>query len=443
MKKTEKIYLMLQRATSSKEQLQQEVFDWIVFLRLITTPMSYRLDGEAFENFELSILHHKIRALTESDQLVIEVRSDKGEFQLMITSCDIQERAAFEKIVFITYQQLIEDYCDTKMTSTGIYGYIRSLDEQLYNNVEIIDQRIFDEQHESDELPKRYNDQQQIIVDCNQLSGYDIYYQELCWTSCWRMYYSDQYFRIVPKEIFLEIQQVESLVELSKRMLRITLYKNPFNWQHPTNQSHQRLFRDQLGIDQLVWANGIGVLRPPFIEYAFSETTIQTVQYQNDHFQPVAKQEATYFVTRFYDSKQQNFHVSRTHGVLNAQAYFPWIDKKSQKMMNYRVVNPEKAIDNGLTAYEFYIRQFLEIDVVDPKYNEFVSILRFYLPKEATKTLPLEALWERLMDINISNLKQKDYVTRFDLKKAKNHLQVVFLEEEQLNYLNFTAELNE
>lgn len=111
--------------------------------------------------------------------------------------------------------------------------------------------------------------------------------------------------------------------------------------------------------------------------------------------------------------------------------------------MNYRVVNPEKAIDNGLTAYEFYIRQFLEIDVVDPKYNEFVSILRFYLPKEATKTLPLEALWERLMDINISNLKQKDYVTRFDLKKAKNHLQVVFLEEEQLNYLNFTSELNE
>jgi len=193
----------------------------------------------------------------------------------------------------------------------------------------------------------------------------------------------------------------------------------------------------------LAWNNGTGVLRPPFIEYAFVEEVIQTVQYQNNYYQPVEKKNATYFVTRSYDNRRQKYVVNRTKGILNAQAYFPWIDEKSRKMMNYRVLDPKMAIDDGLSAYEFYIRQFLEINVLDKKYEDFVSVLRFYLPKEAIQQLPLDALWDKLFDVNISNLKQKESSTRFDLEKAKNHLRVVFLDSSYLETINQTIDISE
>ncbi|MFD1898961.1 hypothetical protein GQR36_00355 [Enterococcus termitis] len=95
-------------------------------------------------------------------------------------------------------------------------------------------------------------------------------------------------------------------------------------------------------------------------------------------------------------------------------------------MMNYRVLNPQMAIDGGLSAYEFYIRQFLEIEILDQKYDEFVSVLRFYLPQEAIKEIPLDALYDKLDDVNISNLKQKESSTRFDLQNKKSFTSCFF-----------------
>jgi hypothetical protein len=443
MKKTEKIYMVAQRAARSLQEMKQDIFDWLSFLRILTTPENYRFGDEEVQRFDFTTITKQIQHLTEAEELWIKVKGQGGESQLHISKLTLQDRTILDKDLFFAYQNMIEDYFDTRMTKNGIYGYIRSLDEYLYSNVELIEKRTFETANESAALPKRYNRNKEIIVDCNQFAGYDIFFKGLCLTSCWKMYYSELFYQIIPKPIFLEVQQIQSVVELTNGVVKITLFNNPLNWDLPINQKYQRLYRDQLGYDQLAWNNGTGVLRPPYIEYAFVENTIQTVQYQNSYFQPVEKKDATYFVTRSYDSIHDKYVENRTKGILNAQAYFPWIDEKSRKMMNYRVLNPQMAIDGGLSAYEFYIRQFLEIEILDQKYDEFVSVLRFYLPQEAIKEIPLDALYDKLDDVNISNLKQKESSTRFDLQKAKNHLRVVFLDYSYLESVNQTIDVSE
>ena len=443
MEKTEKIYMVIARTDFSLEQLKQDVLDWVSFLRIVSIPKSYRFGDEEAQTFDFQKIIHQVQQLSEEENIWIKVNSQGGEFQLHISKLTLHERTILENTVFLANQAMIEDYCETRMIRNGIYAYIRPLDEYLYNNVERIEKRTFETDSEIEKLPKRYNSEKEVIVDCNQFAGYDIHFKGLCLTLCWKMYYSSLYYQIIPKPIFLEVQQVHAVEEMANQVIKVTLFKNPFNWALPVNQKYQRLFRDQMGYDQLVWNNGTGVLRAPYIEYAFAEDVTQTVQYQNSYYQPVEKKSATYFVTRSYDIPHQKYIVNRTKGMLNAQAYFPWIDEKSRKMMNYRVLNPEMAIDDGLSAYEFYIRQFLEIDVLDQKYDEFVSVLRIYLPKEAIKEIPLEALWEKLFDVNISNLKQKEASTRFDLKKAKNHLRVVFLDSSYLETMHQTLDISE
>lgn len=443
MKKTEKIYMVMTRMNLSLKELKQDVLDWLSFLRIVTTPESYCFGDEEVQSFDLQTIIRQIQQLTEEKNLWIKVKAQDSEFQLHISKLKLHERTILSSSIFFANQAMVENYCDTRMIKNGLYGYIRSLDDYLYNNVERIEKRTFESDRAIKQLPKRYNSEKKVIIDCNQLAGYDIYFKGLCLTSCWKMYYSSLYFSTIPKPIFTEVQQVQTVEELQNQVIKITLFTDPFNWDLPVNQKYQRLFRDQMGYDQLAWNNGTGVLRPPFIEYAFVEKVIQTVQYQNSYYQPVEKKNATYFVTRSYDNIRQKYIVNRTKGMLNAQAYFPWIDEKSRKMMNYRVLDPNMAIDDGLSAYEFYIRQFLEINVLDKKYDDFVSVLRFYLPSEAIQQLPLEALWDKLFDVNISNLKQKESSTRFDLEKAKNHLRVVFLDSSYLETINQTIDVSE
>lgn len=441
MKKTEKIYMVGQLIDFDLPLLKESVLDWISFIRILTTPITMQFNMEQPENFDLFHLKERVEALTnQNNDQWFKIISDHGEFHVHVFGKTIFERNILDKEIYVNAKLIFDDYCDKRMIRHGLYGYVRSYDEYLENNVAVIEERTFNTPEELKHLPKMYDKEKQVIVDCNQLAGYDVFYKGLCMTSCWKMYYSNVYFQLIPRQVFMEIQQVQSIVELSEQMIRIELYTDPFNWDHEVNLKYQRLFRDQIGFDQLAWNNGIGVLREPYIEFAYGDDTVQTVQYQNDLLQPIEKKKATYFVTRTYDFIQNRYLEKRTRGALNAQAFFPWVDEGSMKMMNYRVLNPEFAIDNGLDAYEFYIRQFLEIEIQDERYQDFTSVLRFYLPKETIETIPLDDLQDRLQDVNISNLKQKKLTTRFDLKKEQNHLRVVFLDYSYLDSISNTIE---
>lgn len=406
--------------------------DWLSFVRIITEPQYYKIDDGETLPFDILTTKAAVEQLTDKDSLWMKIYAAEGEFQVHISSRTIVERNIIDGSTFLKYRKMIENYMDTRMETSGVYGYIRSLDEYLYHNVEKMEKRDFDTAEELSELPKRYNNNEEIIIDCNQFSGYDIFFRGLCLTACWKMYYSSLYFQLIPRQIFLEAQQVQTIEELKNDMVKISLFIDPLNWEAEANQHFQQFFREQMGFDQLAWNNGVGILRPPLIEFAFIEEMVQTVQYQNDRFQPVEKKKATFFVTRSSDYIRKEYSENRTRGVLNVQAYFPWIDHQGKKMMNYRVINPQLALDAGLEAYEFYIRQYLEINVVDEKYETYLAVLRFYLPKAALAELPLDALQEQLWDVNISNLTIQDSAIYFDLRKNDSHLRVAFVNAEQL-----------
>ncbi|MGL4697533.1 hypothetical protein [Enterococcus larvae] len=432
MKKTGKIYMLAQLNCRSMGESIDLLKDWLSFVRIITEPKYYKIDDGASQPFDLLSIKTAFENLTDESSLWVKIYAAAGEFQVHISGHSVVERNIIDGSVFLNYQKMIEDYSDVRMETSGVYGYIRSLDEYLYHNVEQMEKRDFDTAEELSLLPKRYNNNKEIIVDCNQFSGYDIFFRGLCLTACWKMYYSSLYFQVIPRQIFLEVQQVQTIEELKNDMIKISLFIDPLNWEAEANQHFQQFFREQMGFDQLAWNNGVGILRPPLIEFAFIEEMVQTVQYQNSQFQPVEKKKATYFVTRSSDYVRKEYSENRTKGVLNVQAYFPWIDHQGRKMMNYRVINPQLAIDGGLAAYEFYIRQYLEINVVDEKYNTYLAVLRFYLPEAALAELPLEELMEKLWDVNISNLDQQESVTALDLKKGESHLRVAFVGADHL-----------
>lgn len=427
-----KIYLVSQLiGFQNKQDLQQVVSDWVTLTKIITTPeeLYYNDTETAFACTEDRIADFiQALVLKPEEPLQLTLKNEEAEFFIQIYGGVFLEKSAITNKDFVHYQFMIEDYLTQRMKKYGVYSYIRSYDEYIYSNQSDLNERGNETKAEQELLPKIYDQQKEILVDCNQLPGYDIFYKGLCFTSCWKMWFGPLYYQLIPKRIFLEVQQVEEIVVHEEDIIVITLSKRPENWKNPNIQYYQQLFRDQIGMDQFTWDNGIGVLREPFIEYIYIENEINTVQYQNEHFQPVPKSQAKHFITRIENLADGKAVERRKFGMLNSNAYFPWQDEAKKSMMNYRILNPACSVDGGTKAYEFYIRQFLEVNLKDENYQNYLPILRLYIPKESVDTLPLDELQCSLKDTQITNVRTKKASKSFDVKKANNRLRVIFSE---------------
>lgn len=74
---------------------------------------------------------------------------------------------------------------------------------------------------------------------------------ELWFGSCWQMYFSDLYYKYIPKELFDSFTDCEENIILENGIRRITLYKDPSQFELPENRARQWAFRRQLGIDSI------------------------------------------------------------------------------------------------------------------------------------------------------------------------------------------------
>lgn len=431
MRKEEAIYGVIQYHSLTVNTTKRHLQDWLILVRILYTPEQMVLNNEKPTAFSLAKCTKVIQDLKESDDLSLKIFTSENESSFHLVEGNLLEKHLFSRNVFLTHKETITSYVAFQMKTKGLFGYLRSYDEFLYNNEENVQlRRKFEDSETIAGHPKiRIDDE--VFIDCNQFAGYDIFYKGFCLTSCWQMYFSQRYHQIIPLRIIEEVQQVERVVKLSDEVIMVELYRDPFKWEDPLNLAYQRLFRDQMGIDQLAWNNGVGILREPFIEYAYSDNMIQTVSYQNEKLQPTNKKAATHFVTRTYDILRGQYQERRIKGVLNAQAYFPWVDEQGMKMMNYLVINPSYALDDGLAAYHFYIRNYLEVEVSDARYHEYTAILNIYIPDELLVKIPYEQLKQRMPDVQMSHLKKRKNRSFCNLKKGNNHLKV--------NFVPFTA----
>ncbi|MFV0558302.1 MAG: hypothetical protein ACK5MW_06650 [Enterococcus sp.] len=423
-----RMYATIQYVALDQSLIHEHINDWLSLARILYEPLHMKIwDGEK-EAFSLTKLKQLLQELPPHEDLSIALWSDENQSSLFLINGSLLEKHLVTKGVFFENKFLLNSYLEAQMQKRGLFAYVRSFNEYIYHNTRRISDRLqFETPSKVEQLPKVKDKLGEIQIDCNQFAGYDIYYRGFCLTSCWQMYFSPRYRKLFPLEIIEDIQQVEEVSKLEHGILKIVLHKDPYKWDEPQNLAYQRLFRDQIGIDQLVWDNGIGVLREPFVEYVFTDYMIQTVQYQNERLQPTQKNKATHFVTRTYDLLHNDYKERRVAGVLNARAYFPWVDEEGMKMMNYIVVTPEYTLDEGLAAYEFYLRRYLEIDVEDPRYQHYLVVLNIYIPDRFVHEVPYQHLKNEMLDIKFSRLKKRKDRVFFNLKKKNNHLRVNFI----------------
>ena len=413
----DKLLMTIQLTDLNEEEKKQEISDWAILTRLLIQPTFIRSFTQQADPYDLRKLQEKIMLASVRDESWLVVGNDENECSFRLEDNQLLIKNVLSISVFKEKQFLIRDFIQKKMIAHGVFAYMRAYSEFIYHNTKQISQRLlFEKKDEIEHLPKMKQQNGEVVVDCNQFPGYD-------------------YHQIIPKPIFLDIQQVEKVKELENEVICIQLYRDPFNWQKPNNQMFQSYFRDQLGFDHLAWDNGVGLLKPPFVEYIYTDHTIQSVQYQNAQMQPVPKKNASFFVTKSYDIQQGDYKERRVRGTLNAQAYFPWVDENRSRMMCYKVIDPTVALDNGIEAYCYYIREYLEVEVTDEKYQEYLLSLRIYVPSESLSELPLKEIKHRLSDVTFKRIKKKRRSIQFDVKKGEQHLRVQFLDYRELEQL--------
>ena len=67
------------------------------------------------------------------------------------------------------------------MIAHGVFAYMRAYSEFIYHNTKEITQRLlFETMDEIERLPKMKQKNGDVVVDCNQFPGYDLFYQGLC-----------------------------------------------------------------------------------------------------------------------------------------------------------------------------------------------------------------------------------------------------------------------
>lgn len=432
----QQLYVVTQlRSFTSNQAIRDAVSDWLTLCQILVTPKKYYIDDEAeLLDFDVTMIQGKIDSLElalEKDVL-ISIKAIEGEFSIHIYQGHLRERLLINEAIYQNYQPVIEDYIDQRMEKNGLYAYVRSIDEFLSHNTQSMSDRLEEEIASPAELPKMYDDRQEVIVDCSQLPGYDSYYKGLCFTACWKMWYAADYYHVIPKQAFLDLQQIEEVSELERDVIRVTLYEDPLLWDHPNNLKFQFSYRDQLGVDQLEWSNGVGVLREPCTEFIKIGNDTQMIQYQNASLQPTPKSEARHFTTRVYNYDARNYIEGRRFGTLNNRAYFPWRDATKKIMLAYWILNPSYMLDEGIHAFEFYIKQYIKAAVSDEETKNYRAVLRFYMPEEAVKKMSIDHLVQHLDTIHI-NVKKRNIKKRLlQIETSDVDLHVEFVDVSEL-----------
>lgn len=435
MGNNQKIYSVSQLYDLKQDDIQSKIKDWLIMSRLLLEPDSMLINGKE-QPFDHDYLQRIIAKFGTKEDCWLQLKNEEEEMTVHLLGDTLFEKCILKEKNFYYWENVYLDYLKSRLIEHGFFSYIRSYEEYLYHNTsELSKRRSFETAEETNALPKMKGLNGDAVVDCNAFPGYDVFYKGVCLTACWWLFLGEPYKKLFAKQLLLEIQQVEEVAELGSGVF-FELYKDPFQWKEKANLNFQQLFRDQLGIAQLSYTNGVGLLKQPYIEFAFEDTVVQTVQYQNEQFQPTEKSEASYFVTRTYNFLTNQYRVNRMKGGLNALAYFPWIDDESERMMNYHILYPELTLDKGLAAFEYYIRDSIEFEIQDMRYKDYTAVLQLFIPKKAFLDFPLEDLKFALRDMTIHQVSRKNDSLTFSLEKEAKHLIVSFIDQKKVSAKN-------
>lgn len=134
----------------------------------------------------------------------------------------------------------------------GIVAFICSLEDDFWQNVTDLDYyKIHCKSIEGIHLIKREISQNTDIVDTEYNTGHSHFVNDLWFGSCWAMWFGEEYFKYIHKDMFSNFKDCYENQELEDGSIRILLHENVWDYDKPENRKRQGLFRRQVGIDEV------------------------------------------------------------------------------------------------------------------------------------------------------------------------------------------------
>jgi hypothetical protein len=97
-----------------------------------------------------------------------------------------------------------------------------------------------------------YNSTKDLLYDIEENPGRRVISIEGIWfMSCWKMWFSDHSFQILPRERILAFNKAKSVKRIDNGLTLVELYDSPFASDELFNRKIQKEFRDILDIDSL------------------------------------------------------------------------------------------------------------------------------------------------------------------------------------------------
>lgn len=138
------------------------------------------------------------------------------------------------------------------MAYGGIVAFVCSSEDDFWQNLTDLDYyKIHGRSTEGVHTTKREISNDTLVVDVEYNPGHSHFVNDLWFGSCCLMWFGEEYFRYVPKEVLKSYKDCYKNKELENGSIRIFLYDNIFDYDKPENRERQWVFRRRVGIDEI------------------------------------------------------------------------------------------------------------------------------------------------------------------------------------------------
>lgn len=165
----------------------------------------------------------------------------------MLLSC-LLEKNIFEKnmnSIYLTIEQFI-------IQNKGILAYACLLSDLAWQNNESIDDYIRKGKSLKDvKIKKSDIFEDEDIIDIEYNPGHYHVINGMHFGSFWKMWFGEEYFQYVPKELLKNFKNCYENKQLSENSFRITLYEDPWDFDKKENRERQWSFRKHTSIDEV------------------------------------------------------------------------------------------------------------------------------------------------------------------------------------------------
>lgn len=214
------------------------------------------------QNFDWHKTNKKDVFEVECNQVRFNLK-DKGELILQNINnslpriyggeIDLETVNGVKQIVEVFFLDLIIDgqihnYLDKILNNTEDYKRWTRRNLIIPPYVEIIpNPQYFDGKPGMDMISKEFISTESLPGHSHQMS----YDEKLWFGSCWQMYFSPVYYKYIPKFLFDDFQDCYEQKVHENGLRKITLFKDPEDYDLPESRAKQWEFRRALGIDSI------------------------------------------------------------------------------------------------------------------------------------------------------------------------------------------------